>query len=110
MGALDILVLSSHQEGLGLAVLEAMACGIPVVASNTGGLPEAVIHGRTGLLFAPGSADDLAASLTLLFEDENRAKAMGAAGRERVLEVFSARRMAEETASLYWKHLRGWRA
>lgn len=110
LDALGILVLSSRQEGLGLAVLEAMACGLPVVASNTGGLPEAVIHGRTGLLFTPGSAENLAESLAILLKDEGKAKAMGAAGRERVLEFFSARRMAEDTVSLYWEHLRGWKA
>jgi glycosyltransferase involved in cell wall biosynthesis len=66
----DILILPSHTEGLGLVLLEAMSQGLPVVASDVGGIPEIVVHEVTGLLFPVGDADALAALLSRLIGDK----------------------------------------
>lgn len=80
-GGLDI-------EGLGIVYLEAYAAGLPVVAGNSGGAPEAVIPGETGLVVDGRSGDALVAALTYLLEDPDRARAMGARGREWVDEAW----------------------
>lgn len=106
LGALDIMVLSSKHEGLGLAALEAMACGVPVVASSVGGLTEVIAHGETGLLFTAGCPGDLAGALLYLAQAPDRARRMGQAAMDSVLSRFSASKMAEETAAIYRRHLR----
>ena len=98
------LALASDYEGLPLAVLEAMAAGVPVVASAVGGVPELVADGRTGLLVQPGSADGLAAALGELLRDPARARALGDAGRELARERYSRERMAAEHERL-WEQL-----
>lgn len=69
MSASDVFVLPSLREGLGLVALEAMACGVPVVASDVGGIPEVVQPGRTGLLVAPGDVPGLAGAIRRFLED-----------------------------------------
>jgi glycosyltransferase involved in cell wall biosynthesis len=76
-------------EGMPMTVLEAMAARLPVVASNVGGIPEIVDHGRTGLLVPPRSVDDLAAALLQVAGDPARAREMGRAGRRKLLQAFS---------------------
>jgi starch synthase len=89
-----------------------MACGVPVVATRVGGIPEVVVHGRTGLLvdlpddpMAPGGADrvahDLAAAINALVADPARRAAMGEAGRERAVELFSWSSVASKTLEVY---------
>lgn len=99
--ALDIFVMPSLKEGLGVAALEAMACGLPVVGCATGGLREAVDHERTGLLVAPGDASALARALTRLASAPELRAAMGSAARERVLARFEINAMASRTLALY---------
>ena len=82
--ALDIFVAPSRRESFGVSVLEASACGLPVVASHVGGLPEVVDDGSTGLLVPPQDPRALAEALLLLANDEPRRRAMGAAGRRLV--------------------------
>ena len=101
LGRIGVFVMPSRSEGLGLVALEAMAAGRPVVASRTGGLPEVVIDGETGLLVAPEDPHGLAQAVRMLLADPDRAARMGAAGRDRVRAQFSAERMAAETAALY---------
>jgi L-malate glycosyltransferase len=96
-----VFCLSSHMEGLGTSLLDAMAFGRPVVATAAGGIPEAVEDGKTGLLVPPRDPRALAAALLALLTDEGRAQAMGAAGRRRFLQRFSAAHMVEETLKTY---------
>lgn len=77
-------------EGLGLATLEAAACGLPVVVGRSGGAPETVRHGRTGYVVAPDDPDELAARLGDLLADSDHARALGDAGRRLVGERFGA--------------------
>jgi L-malate glycosyltransferase len=85
----DISVLCSKREGLPNSVLEAMAAGKPVVATNVGALPDAVVDGETGLLVRPGDPEQLAAALDTLLSDRARARRMGEAARQRALDRFS---------------------
>jgi glycosyltransferase involved in cell wall biosynthesis len=102
LGASDVFVLSSRGwEGLPLAVLEAMASSLPVVASDVGGTREAVIDGQTGLLYAPRDSDALAQRLRALHSDSALSQRMGRAGLARVEECFTVQRMVNETAALY---------
>lgn len=86
MDLTDILVLPSLSEGLGYVILEAMAYGKPVVATDVGGVPELVAHGRTGLLVPPRDATGLAEALLALAGNAPRRREMGLAGREAFLE------------------------
>jgi glycosyltransferase involved in cell wall biosynthesis len=79
----QVFVLASQREGSPNAVLEAMACGLPVVASRVGGIPELVEDGRTGLLAAPGTPEDFARHLLRLLRDPGLCARMGQAGRQR---------------------------
>ncbi len=94
LNAMDVFVLSSPAEAFPLAVMEAMACGLPVVAFDVGGLPEIVQDGVTGLLVPPKDAGALTLAVTELLDDAARRRAMGQAGRERVRENFLLEQMA----------------
>ena len=84
----DVFVLSSGSEGLPLSILEAMAAGLPVVATKVGGVPELVLEGETGFLVPPGDPHSLAAALERLLDDSELRGRLGAAGRIRVEERF----------------------
>jgi glycosyltransferase involved in cell wall biosynthesis len=99
--ALDIFVMPSLSEGLGVAMLEAMACGLPCVASRIGGIVDAVDEGRSGLLVAPGDAQALADALADLCAQTRTRIAMGAAARALAVERFSMAAMARRTVELY---------
>jgi len=98
-----VFACPSLYEPLGIVNLEAMACGTAVVASRTGGIPEVVADGVTGLLVPPDDVDALAAALNELIRDPARAEAMGQAGRERAVTEFSWASVATQTAELYAK-------
>jgi alpha-maltose-1-phosphate synthase len=91
----------SVYEPLGIVNLEAMACGTAVVASKTGGIPEVVADGDTGLLVPPDDPVALAEAINSLTRDRDRAKAMGVAGRERAAIEFDWAKIARQTADLY---------
>jgi glycosyltransferase involved in cell wall biosynthesis len=103
LAAADVVALPSLQEGLGVAALEAMAAGRPVVASRVGGLAEVVVEGETGLLAAPGDAAALAAALRTVAGDPALRARLGHGGRARVLARYTAARMAEGTLACYGK-------
>jgi glycosyltransferase involved in cell wall biosynthesis len=88
LSAADVLVLPSRNEGQPMAVLEAMAHGLCVVASDVGGIPELVDDGRTGLLVPPDDVEALVAALRKVLDDDSLRAALGATARERVLEEF----------------------
>jgi glycosyltransferase involved in cell wall biosynthesis len=95
-----VFVYITRSEGLGSAALLAMAAGVPVVASRTGGLEEVVVHGETGLLTANTPAE-IAATVQALRADSVLADRMGRAARRRIVERFSVERMARETLLVY---------
>lgn len=97
----DAFVQPSRSEGLPLAVLEAMAAGLPVVATRVGGVAEAVLDGETGALVAPGDPPALAAALRDVLETPGLAATMGAAGRLRAERHFSVSAMTEGYRALY---------
>ena len=87
--AATIAVLPSNSEGMPVSLMEAGACGLPIVATAVGGIPEMVTHGLSGLLVPPGDAQALAAALEQLLCDPARREALGAAAREQALKRFS---------------------
>lgn len=101
LAACDLFALSSLTEGISMALLEAMAGGLPVAATAVGGTPELVIPGQTGLLTPPGDPAALAQAMGELLSDPERAQALGAAGAERVARHFSLEAMAGAYAGLY---------
>jgi L-malate glycosyltransferase len=103
----DLFVMSSLAEGLGTSLLDAMALSKATVASDTGGIPEVVSHGETGLLVTPRDHRALAAAISELLKDQDRRERMGRAGVERVKRLFTAERMVEKTLDVYRAHAGG---
>jgi glycosyltransferase involved in cell wall biosynthesis len=99
--ALDVFVFSSHWEALPLAVLEAMHCGLPVVATDVGGVGEAVHDGVEGRLVARADPDAMAAAFGELSAGEAPRRVMAAAALAAARERFSLDRMVEESATVY---------
>jgi alpha-maltose-1-phosphate synthase len=96
-----VFACPSVYEPLGIVNLEAMACGTAVVGSRTGGIPEVVADGETGLLVPPGEPEPLAEALNALILGPDRAAAMGQAGRKRAVAEFGWAAIAAQTAALY---------
>jgi len=99
----DVFVLPSLHEGLGIAAIEAMAVGLPVVASRVGGLPEIVTHGETGLLVPAGDAAALAAAIREVIADPDRARSMARRGRTRAFARFTTTQMATAVERFYYE-------
>lgn len=97
----DLLVHPSLKEALPYAIMEAMACGKPVVAADVGGVSELVVDGKTGILVPPGDEKRLADAVSIVLEDAGLRSSMGIAGRERVLKQFTIERMIHDYESLY---------
>jgi glycosyltransferase involved in cell wall biosynthesis len=95
------LVVPSVNEGLGLVAVEAQLCETPVIAFNSGGLPDVVQHDRTGVLVADVTADALAAAVVSLLERDDRGAALGAAGRLHALATFAPESVARRYADIY---------
>ncbi len=96
----DIFVLPSLNEGMGRVLVEAMALGKPIVASNIGGIPDLIFHGKNGFLVPPQKPDELAQYIQFLLEDKNIRKMMGQEGKE-LAQHFSAEQMVQKIESLY---------
>jgi N-acetyl-alpha-D-glucosaminyl L-malate synthase BshA len=101
VSAADVALFPSESESFGLSALEAMACGVPVVATDVGGLPDTVVHGETGFLHSVGDTAGMAASVGRLLGDEALRAAMGRAGVERACRMFSLPAMLERHEQLY---------
>ncbi len=99
--AIDLFVLPSVSEALSNALMEALACGCPVVASNVGGNPELVRSGETGLLFEPGDAPGLASALQTLIENESLRMRLADSGAGFIRERFSIRASAQRMGEIY---------
>jgi glycosyltransferase involved in cell wall biosynthesis len=101
LAALDMFVSSPSSEGLGNAAIEAMAAGLPVVSTRTGGIPEVVVDGETGLLAEPGDAAALTEAMLRLARDPALRRQMGEAGRGRAIDEFAEPGMLARTAEVY---------
>jgi len=101
LNAMDVFVLSSLKEGMSNTLLEAMACGLPTLATNVGGNPEIIEDKVSGCLFAPGDTEWLAAKLKALAEDQNLGRSLGSAARRRATAAFSLDRMMKNYRNLY---------
>lgn len=101
MKSADLFVMSSITEGLGSAVLDAMAMGLAVVGTRAGGIPEAVVPGVTGEVVEPGEPKPLAEEMIKLLKDASLRRAYGEAGRQRVAERFDVEHLVEGTLSAY---------
>ena len=97
----DVFVHTSRWEGFGIVLLEAMLASLPVVATRVSAVPEVVVDGETGALVEAGDVAGVARELVALLADTERARRLGAAGRERALAEFSVARMVERTLAVY---------
>lgn len=103
LARMDVLALPSLWEGLPNAVVEAMAAGLPVAATDVDGTPEVAVDGRTALLVPPRAPAALGQALATLLDDPALRRSMGRAGRERAEQKFAMERMINETGRLYEK-------
>ena len=101
LSAFDVFVLSTHQEGLPLVILEAMAQAKPVVATSVDGIPEIVQDGETGLLYAPEDDEQLGAHVVSLLRDRGRAARLAEAGRKLVQTRFTVEKFGDNMNALY---------
>ena len=101
LGAADAALLSSVSEGIPLSLIEAMAAGLPVVATRVGGVPEIVEDGRSGLLVPAGDDEAMAERILRLATNPALGRQLGQAGRERAQALFSEERMTAEYARMY---------
>jgi glycosyltransferase involved in cell wall biosynthesis len=100
-GSLDVMVSSSRNEGLPIAILEGMACRLPLIATAVGAIPTVIQNGRTGVLIPAENAELLAAAIVDLLQDHEKRKRFGAAARRLVEEEFSAARMTADYLRVY---------
>ncbi|MBA4543169.1 N-acetyl-alpha-D-glucosaminyl L-malate synthase BshA [Thermoactinomyces daqus] len=101
----DLLLLPSEKESFGLVALEAMACGVPTVASNAGGIPEVVEHEVTGFLADPGDTDSMSRFAIRLLRDERLYQSFSEAGLARVREKFCGLKIVEQYEQIYYRLL-----
>ena len=105
LASADIFLLPSRIEGFPNAVMEAMAAGLPVVASNVGGIPDLVRHGEEGFLHEWDDADGMAQSVLTLWDDAKMRASFGASARQRILDEFSLRKLGDRVLARYEKLL-----
>lgn len=103
LSAMDVLCHPTEQEACSRAVLEAMACAIPVVACDDGGNPELIRNGETGILIRSGRIEEMAEAVRHLLRDENCCQRFGICARERIEREFTLKRNGEQTMEVYRK-------
>jgi glycosyltransferase involved in cell wall biosynthesis len=101
LSEVDVLIHPSIEDNCPMAILEGMAAGLPVAASNIGGIPDLVEPGKTGLLFDPHDANSITHALETLLRDPSLTEKMGAAGRERARTEFSTQVVAKRHLEIY---------
>lgn len=101
LSAADLFLLPSEKESFGLGALEAMACGVPVVASNAGGIPEVVVHGQTGFLADVGDVESMANYAIDLLANEEKLRQMREAARRRVEDRFDSELIVPQYEAFY---------
>lgn len=97
----DIFVLASLQEGLPIALIEAMALGLPCVTTNVNAIPEAISDGENGILIQPNDSDELCRTVATLLREPQQRKTLGAAAKKTAFEKFNEKISAERTVKLY---------
>lgn len=97
----DLFLLPSEQESFGLTALEAMACGVPVICAETGGLPEVITHGETGFLYPIGEIKKMAESAAGLLSDPKKHELFGSQARRRASECFNADQIIPQYEAFY---------
>jgi glycosyltransferase involved in cell wall biosynthesis len=102
LGEIDLLIHPAHQEPFGRVLLEASACGVPIVATNVGGTSEIIVDGETGILIPPGDPTALANAAIELLTNRNRSRQLGENARRRAEECFSIENAATNLAAV-WK-------
>ena len=110
MTLFDFTVVPSIQESLGLVAIESLAAGTPVIAANTGGLPEIVQHEKTGLLFPPEDSNALGDAIMRYIDDEPLRKRLAKTGRQHVLDQFSPNALIAKIEATYHQICDGKRA
>ncbi|HOW34938.1 MAG TPA: glycosyltransferase family 4 protein [Candidatus Omnitrophota bacterium] len=106
LSLMDVFVMPSLQEGLGLSVMEAQAMNLPVVGSRVGGIPSLIEENKTGILVSPGNVDELEQGIMRLLSDLPKAKELGRNARQFIERNFSAEEMAVKTADFYKRILK----
>ena len=101
MSAMDLFVLPSLREPFGIVLLEAQACGKPVVATSVGGISEVMKDGYTGILVEPGDSEELAGAILSLLSNREKMRIMGSAGRKMVMDCYNKSSMVKKTEDLY---------
>ncbi len=101
LNSLDLFVLPSLWEGFGIAIIEAMACAVPVIASNVGGIPEIVQHGENGILIAPKNPDEIVSAVIRVLKNKELADRLAENGMETVKEKFEVEKMVRRVEQVY---------
>ena len=103
----DIFLLPSRVESFPISIMEAMSMGLPVVASNVGGIPDLVRHGEDGFLHDAADLEGMARSVVALLDDAALRERLGANGRQRVVEEFSLEKLGDRALERYEALLAG---
>jgi glycosyltransferase involved in cell wall biosynthesis len=101
LSAADVFLLPSQSESFGLSALEAMSCGVPVVATSSGGIPEVVVHGETGYVAEIGDTDRMAKYVVDLLTNPKKHKRFADASRQRAVEEFETKLLLPQYTALY---------